>query len=226
MRIIMIGCEHAGKTTLAEQIHNWMIENMGPPLMSWHDHFVLPFHEGSGPEAEEEANQVLTLMPTLLEKYSRYMIDYHFAFFSDAHNLLVNWYYGDAVYAPLYYGYGNPDDYLDRRAMARSYDAKVMKMAPDTVLVLVKASPEVIRRRMSESPHPRCILKDEDVEFVLQRFEEEYNRSGIRLRFTLDTTNATLKETFGEFLRKIEPHLNENDKLSLLTHEKLMQDDS
>jgi len=225
MRLIIIGCEYAGKTTLVAEIFKWLEENwgrdqFGEPLL--HDHFVLPFGEGSGPEAEEEAEQVLAMKPKLLEKYSRYMIDYHFNFYLDDHHTLINWYYGDAVYAPLYYGYGGPDEYADRQAMARGHDSRVMRLAPDTVLVLVKASPEVIRQRMNENPHPRCILKDRDVELVLQRFEEEYNRSGIRRRFMLDTTNATVQETFQEFLRQMEPHFTEADRLALLTHERLM----
>jgi hypothetical protein len=93
-----------------------------------------------------------------------------------------------------------------------------MEMAPDTVLVLVKASPEVIRQRRAESPHPREILKDADVETVLRRFEEEYQRSGLRRRFVLDTTTATVEETFQEFLRKMEPHLTQEDRLALLMH--------
>jgi len=224
MRIIMIGCEYAGKTTLGAEIAKWLEENMGTPC-GWHDHFVLPFAEGSGSEVEKEAEQVLAMKPALLEKYSRYMIDYHFnhAFYQDNHHLLVNWYYGDAVYAPLYYGYGGPDEYADRQAMARRYDVEIMSGAPDTVLVLVKASAEAIRQRMAETPHPWCILKDQDVELVLQRFEEEYTRSGIRRRFTLDTSNTTVKETFQAFLRQMEPHFTGKDQMALLTHERLMR---
>jgi len=223
----MIGCEYAGKTTLAAEVGKWLEENMGRAQFGgygWHDHFVLPFGEGSGPEVEEQAEQVLAIKPALMEKYSRYMIHYHLGrfFYLDNHHLLVNWYYGDAVYAPLCYGYGGRDEYSDRQEMARHYDAEVMSIAPDTVLVLVKASPEVIRQRMNGNPHPHCILKDQDVELVLQRFEEEYNRSGIRRRFMLDTTNATVQETFQEFLRQMEPHFTEADRLALLTHERLM----
>jgi hypothetical protein len=224
MRLILIGCEYAGKTTLVQEIFKWLDENMGAdqfgrPLL--HDHFVLPFLEGEGPEAEEEAEQVLAMKPGLLEKYSRYMIDYHFQFYLDNHHILTNWYYGDAVYAPLYYGYGGHDEYADRRAMARSYDAKVMNLAPDTVLVLVKASPVVIRQRMSEQRHPRCILKDRDVELVLERFEEEYKRSGIRRRFVLDTTESTPVTTLQQFLRQMEPHFSTQDRLAMLTHVRL-----
>jgi hypothetical protein len=228
MRIIMIGCEYTGKTTLAGEISQWLEAHMGQAQFGqygWHDHFVLPFAEGEGPEVEAEAQQVLGLRPNLLEKYSRYMIHYHLGpfFFLDNHHLLVNWYYGDAVYAPLYYGYGGQDEYADRQLMARHHDADVMAIAPDTVLVLLKASPEIVRRRMAENPHPYNILKEQDVEFVLQRFDEEYSRSGIRRRFQLDTTDATVKETLQAFIRHMEPHFSEQDRLALLGHKRILE---
>lgn len=223
MRVILIGCEYTGKTTLAEGISTWLEHNMGPAQFGtyfWHDHFTLPFVEGPEEEMESEAQEVLSLSPGLLEKYSRYMIHYHAGefFYLDNHHLLVDWYYADAVYAPLYYGYGGSGEYADRQLMARSYDAKTMKIAPDTVLVWLKASPEVIRQRMSEERHRWSVLQDGDVEFVLQRFEEEYTRSSIRRRFMLDTTESTAEETLAEFLRQMEPHLTESDRLALLYH--------
>ena len=49
MRLIVIGCEYTGKTTLAARILQWIETNMGHPLCGWHDHFVLPFAEGPEP---------------------------------------------------------------------------------------------------------------------------------------------------------------------------------
>ena len=222
MRVILIGCEYAGKTTLAAEITRWWSEHAGSP-MGWHDHFERPFREGSGPAVEAEAEQVMAMVPVLLEKYARYMIQYHFtdAFYRDNHHMLVNWYYSDAVYAPLYYGYGGVDAYADRQGMARRHDADVNAIAPDTVLVLLKATPEIIRQRQRDNPHDRCILQDEDVEFVLQRFEEEYKRSGLRRFFELDTTEAGVEETLREFWVGMEPHLTDTDRQALLLHGQL-----
>ena len=215
MRMIMIGCEFAGKTTLGERILDWMGETMGKPFMGWHDHYVMPFSEGEGPEVDEEAAQIRAMCPRLLEKYTRYMCDYHFSFSGDKDNLNINWYYGDAVYAPLYYSYGRPGEYADRRVEARGHDARVMKIAPDTVLVLVKASAEVIRQRMAKEPERDCVVKPEDVELVLRRFQEEYEQSLIRYRFELDTTSSSPEETFQEFLRQMEPFWTEIDMLRM-----------
>src|SRR5207245_2756302 len=117
------------------------------------------------------------------------------------------------------YGYGGPGQYADRRQAARHWDAEVMTKAPDTVLVLLTASPEVIRQRMREHRHLHCPLKEADVERVLERFQAEYDESMIRRRFTLEVTNASLPETFQEFLRHMEPHLTQADRLRILSHQ-------
>jgi hypothetical protein len=185
---------------------------------------VLPFAEGPEPDVTEEAEQIYALKPKVLEKYSRYMIEYHLndAFYGDNHHLLVNWYYGDAVYAPLYYGFGGKDEYADRQSMARGHDELVSAKGPDTVLIHMKASAEVVRKRMAAGQHVRCILKghDGDIETILRRFQEEYDRSGIRRRFELDTTTATEEETFQSFLKQLEPHMIVPDMLQLLLHRK------
>ena len=63
--------------------------------------------------------------------------------------LMIDFYYADAVYAPLYYGYGEPDSFSDRRRRAREWDHHLLVQAPDAVLVLVEASPSAIRSRMA-----------------------------------------------------------------------------
>ena len=94
-------------------------------------------------------------------------------------------------------------------------------MSPETALVLVKASPEVIRQRVRDDPRPRCVLKDEDIELVLERLEEQYNLSILRRKFTIDTTEASVEDSLREFVAGIEPNLTLADRLALLTHEKL-----
>ena len=93
-----------------------------------------------------------------------------------------------------------------------------MRHAPDTVLVHVKASAEVIRARMRDNPHRHGVLKEEDVNLVIQRFQEEFDRSLLRRRMTLDTSTATVEETFAEFVEKYEHHMGEEDRRRILTH--------
>jgi len=221
MHVILMGCEYAGKSTLAQNLSRLITEEMDDPLPmhqnGWHDHFVLPFSSTSIGEGDEDAEQILQMKPSLLEKFSRYLTYYHFqhVISTDNHHLLTNWYYGDAVYAPLYYGYGAPGAYADRQAMARMLDAEVMRSMPDMVLVQMVAGPETIRRRMQEGRHEYCFLKEEDVETVLRRFREEYQASLIRRKFTLDTSGRSSEETFAEFMQQMKTHLNTRDRIAL-----------
>ena len=50
MRLILIGCEYAGKTTLANEITKWLKETTGGGR-TFHDHFTIPPSEL--PEAEQ-----------------------------------------------------------------------------------------------------------------------------------------------------------------------------
>ena len=96
--------------------------------------------------------------------------------------------------------------------------------AGDTVLVLLKASPEVIARRMREAPQPRGVLEEKDIERVLGRFEEEYAASILRYGLTLDTSPASEQETLDQFVRDVGPHLSERDRTRLLAHGALLEE--
>ncbi len=223
MRLIIIGCEYVGKTTFVGELRKWMLDTLGSCTTSFHDHFVMPFGEGSGPEEDEKAQQILHMNRALLERHVDYMTNYHLGsgFYDENDHCVVNFYFGDAVYAPMYYGYGGAGQYADRRVMARYYDKKVMEIAPDTVLVLLKASPEVIRQRMQANPHPLSPLLEKDVDVVLGRFAEEFEASLIRRKMTLDATTASPAEMLQEFVKQIERYLNQNDKLRILAHRAL-----
>jgi hypothetical protein len=218
MRLILVGCEYAGKTTLANAIVAWTGRTMGGGR-TFHDHFTMPCSEYS----EEDQEQLMRLSPRLKEQFQRYMIDYHLnpAFYSDPDHNLVGYHIEEAVYAPLYYGYGGPDQYAERTRVARSIEMAIMEKAPDTVLILVRARPEVIARRMRENPHPRSLVPEKEIELVLGRFEEEYGRTLLRRKFTLDTSTATVNETLAEFAAKVEPLLSEGDRLRILAHQAL-----
>ena len=82
-----------------------------------------------------------------------------------------------------------------------------MREAPHSILLLLKASPEVIRQRMKDNPHEYQVVQDGDVETVLERFEERFSASAVRRKFTLDTTSATVEETLAEFDAQIREHL-------------------
>ena len=91
-----------------------------------------------------------------------------------------------------------------------------MKRAPETTLVLLKAAPEVIARRLRESPRHNGVLQEEDIERVLERFDEEYALSVLVNKFTLDTSTATPQETLQEFKRQFQPFMTDADRVRIL----------
>lgn len=225
MRLILIGCEWTGKKTLSQEIVQWWRGLTGTQAYFFHDHFTPPFEGQDNPTTDPRENeQVAVLNPWLQERFQRFQIEYHIRpFVHDDDLLVINHYYGDAVYAPLYYGYGKPGEAGDRRTLARYWDHVMLEVFPDTVLVLMKASPSTVRQRMRLNPRPKCPIKDPDVERVLDLFEEQFNSSLISIfrRFVLDTTSASVEETMGEFVRGIEPLLSEKDSLRILRHRAL-----
>ena len=42
MRLILVGCEYVGTTTLANKIEQWASENMGARLNDFHSHWKYP----------------------------------------------------------------------------------------------------------------------------------------------------------------------------------------
>ena len=96
-----------------------------------------------------------------------------------------------------------------------------MERADDTVLVLLQASPEVIRDRMRSDPHDRTVVKDEDVGKVLERFEYHFNHSLLRYKFSLDTSTSSPDQTLEEFVAKYLPHLTQRDQLRIQTRQSI-----
>ena len=237
MRLLIIGCEYAGKTTLARRISHWMIETMGLPYVRWHDHFVVPrldrhliVHAGTDATAigkqeadlntVEDEEQVLALRPSVLEQLQRHNVWRHLHpdLFRCDDTLFVNHYYAEAVYAPLYYGYGEPGSFADRRNRARAWDAELLLQAPDTILVLVESSPASIRDRMSRRCRPRCVLRERDVERVIDCFRREFDDSLITAKFALDTSEAPADQVFASFRAQIEPYLSAADRRRMAEH--------
>ena len=223
MRLIIVGCEYAGTTTLVDNVGAWVERAMGG-TMGKHDHWKIPEVSHSA-HTKEENLAFLALSPALRESFQRYHMEYHMSrsFYADPHHVMVGFHIDEAIYAPLYYGYGGEGQPAARGSMARRIEAKIMEMAPDTALVLVKASPEVIARRMKEEPRHNRLVQEKDIELVLQRFEEEYDRSWLGKKFTLDTSAATVEESLAQFVEQFEPLMTEGDRLRMLTHQSVQK---
>ena len=98
---------------------------------------------GNAALSEEWASDVRALKPWLLEQMQRALIwrhMHHTVIGEDASDSIqVGLHYAEAVYAPLYYGYGR-DTFSDRRRRAREWDRALLEYAPETVLVLLGSS--------------------------------------------------------------------------------------
>ncbi len=214
MNLIIVGCEYAGKTTLANEIVEWTDRTMGGGR-GFHDHFSIP-----SPELTPEGQaQMMAASTEIKEMFQRYMIQYHMnhSFYSDPDHNMVGFHIENHVYGTMYYGF---DPVYQDRVFAHE-ERELMREAPHSVLVLLKASPEVIRRRMKDDPHEHQVVQDADVETVLERFQERYDASAVRRKFTLDTTSASVQETLSEFETQIQEYLTEADRLRIVTKQVL-----
>ena len=216
MNLIFVGCEYAGKSTIAAKVMEWAEETVGG-TSHFHDHMSVPSSE-LVPEAQDSLRRV---HPQVLEMFQRFMIDYHVSegFYGNEDHNLMGLVIEEAVYAPLYYGYGGKDSAAPERSpegqrtqMARMIEATILERGPGTVLVLFKAAPEMIKERMAHAPHRHQLVREEDVEYVLERFEEEFAASLIQRRLVLDTTTATEEETLAELVAKLEPFHTSADR--------------
>lgn len=230
MNLILVGCEFAGKTTLANEIVEWSKRTLGR-YSHFHDHFTIPSTELEG-DAKEEYRRA---SPQIKEMFQRFMMNYHMSpdFYGNADHHLMGFHIEEAVYAPLYYGYGGENSGSpirsaqgQRTEMARHMEEVILERAPNVVLVLLHATPEVIRQRISAQEDKRTmprdsepfgpptarVVQDGDVEYVLDRFEEEFRNSLISNRFALDTSTATINETMVQFIEKAVPLLSTEDR--------------
>ena len=186
--------------------------------MGIHDHWKAP-QLSHAEHTKEENEGFLALSANLRESFQRYHMEYHLSpsFYHDADHTMVGFHIDEAVYAPLYYGYGGAGEYADRELSARTTEAALLEIARDTVLILLKASPEAIRARMKADPHENALVKDGDVENVLAAFEDQHTRSLLRKKIVIDNTDQTVAESLAEFVTQIQPFLSHADRSRILT---------
>ena len=244
MRLVIIGSEYSGTTTLSYAINQWTDKIMGEKV-GFHDHWKFPHvnhPDFKTPEAaekgladwaagkaedptrlgfsDEEQRLLLALTPNQKEMFNRYHMEYHLSpsFYSYDHHSVVGMHIDEAVYAKMYYGYGGDGEYADRKMLARHYEEQMLKRGPDSVLVLCQASGDVIRRRMKENPHKNGVLQEKDIDLVVGRFEEEYEKSLLKSKFTVDTGTKAVDDSLAEFVEKIEEFITDADRLKILVH--------
>lgn len=202
MRIIAIGCEYSGVSTLIEGLDTWGRERGIHHHLD--DHFTIPdaYHLD---QTEQQA--MLAMLPAIKERFQRFQIVYHVRLLHRyQHILLGGFHLEEAVYGPRYY-------YPAINIEVREYEPD---LPADTMLVHLKARPEVIRARMASHPHPHQLVPPTEVEEILARFAEEYRHSWIRSKFEIDTSELSPSQLLETFLRLSIPHLNPGDAATRL----------
>ena len=221
MRLVIVGCEYSGTTTLAHAINDWARETMGVGFRLIHDHFKQPDTKPHGPElTDDELAQFQALSARHREVMQRQNLYYHTSYTakSDMTSLVVGLHIDEAIYGPLYFGYGSAGQMGDRQVIAKHIEQRIVQYTPETVLVHVKARPDIIRQRMTQAPHASAVLRETDIEHILTRFEEEVFGSLLMNKLTLDTSDSTVTETVADFEQKVQPFLTQEDLARILVH--------
>ena len=206
MRLIVIGCEYAGKTTLIDGLDAWG-KARG---IAYHldDHFSIPDQFFLSPE---EQGAMVALPPAIKERFQRFQIYYHAGNVLHEYEdvLLGGFHIEEAIYGPRYYYPGRAWPAYHRRIETA--------MPPDTILLLLTARPEVLRRRMAAAPHEYPLVGPDEVEAIGAAFEAEYRASWLSRRLSIDTSDLSPAALLSAFLDRVVPQLGERDLLRFQT---------
>ena len=197
MRLIAVGCEYSGVSTLIDAIDQW-----GKQRGIYHhldDHFSIP---DATHLSSDEQQGMLTMMPAIKERYQRFQIVYHIRLLHKYDHILMGGFHiEEMVYGPKYY-------YPAKNIQVREYEPDLPR---DTILVHLYARPDVIRSRMVSTPHPHPLVPSADVEEILDRFAEEIRLSWMKRKFAIDTSNLTPESLLEAFLERSIGYLNPSD---------------
>lgn len=204
MRLIVVGCEYVGKTTLVNLLNEWGKKEGIHFHMD--DHFTIPDVQHL---SKDERERMFQLGPVVKERFQRFQIYYHIKVLNEnEHCLLTGFHVEECVYGPKYYY---------QRPVPMEYPRRIEPELPeDTILVLLTARKEAITKRMKESPHLYAVVQEQDIEEVSRRFVEEFGRSWLRKRIQIDTSDLTPNQVMERCLTMVQPYLSEMDLLRLV----------
>ncbi|MCZ6633334.1 MAG: hypothetical protein O7G87_08005 [bacterium] len=201
MRVIVIGTEYTGKSTLVQAIQNWASERGIHHHMD--DHFTVPDQQTLKDRSDQEA--MVNVPSPIKERFQRFQIAYHVRLVKNyQHVLLTGFHIEEAVYGQRYY-------YPDLARAVENPQAWEKDMPTDIILVLLTASADAIKQRMKDDPHDFPVVPEEDIEEVQDAFREEFRKSFFKQRFQIDTTDMTADDLLQAFLDGSFPHLSAAD---------------
>ncbi|MBT5320339.1 MAG: hypothetical protein HOL45_10590 [Chloroflexi bacterium] len=223
MRLLLAGCEYSGTTTVAHAIDDWMSENMGTRFSLIHEHWKIP-HTSGHPDntTSEEQEWLLQATPKFKEMHQRHSLYYHtqVGTYNGDDGMVVGGHMDDAVYAPLYFEYGQKGYNFDRELVMHQVEKTILFFTQSTVVVHITADTDVIKNRMQDDPHENGIVQSGDVDKVQARFQEIVDWSLLGNKITIDNSGA-LVDTMAQFVDKIEPYLTDTDRSRILAHKVL-----
>ena len=213
MRVIAVGCEYSGVTTLLSALTKWGASRG----LSFHtdDHFTIPGGGPGGGLNESEQAEMLAVAPGIKERFQRFQLVYHIRLMHEyEHILLGGFHIEEQIYGPKYYYPTLTSWHHNNAGSTRKYEKEIPQ---DSILVLLKASPEVIRDRMRRDPHPSSLVPPEDVETVQQLFDSQYADSWIKHKVLIDTSDLQPENILKAFFEVARVHLTEHDLLRMAT---------
>ena len=199
MKIVAVGCEYSGVSSLIAQIDHWGNERGIHHHLD--DHFTIPdaFHLD-----KEEQQAMLQMLPAIKERFQRFQIVYHVRLLHRYNHILMGGFHvEEAVYGPRYY-------YPGINIQIREYEPD---MPDDVILVHLYARPDVIRERINNTPHPHQIILNSDIESLLDQFDYQVKQSWIHQKISIDTSDLAGEGLLNVFLKSSIPYLNPVDAL-------------
>jgi hypothetical protein len=203
MRLVLIGTEYTGKTTLSQGLMDWGHENGIHHHLD--DHFSIPDCQML---KSEEDQKIMTGLPDVLkERFQRFQIAYHVRLINKyEHILLGGFHIEESVYGPKYY-------YPSIGRLVESSRAWEAGMPEDTVLVHLTADKKAISERMKADPHFYQVVPESDIGEMQEAFMDEYRKTWIMRKLTIDTTELSGDALLETFLKESIPHLDTRDLL-------------
>ena len=65
---------------------------------------------------------------------------------------------------------------------------------------------------MAKAPHDKQVIISQDIDLVLNRFDNAYLASSIKQKITIDNSELSADESLEEFVRQVEPYLTQKDR--------------
>ena len=203
VRLILIGTEYVGKTTLANALQEWGLK-VGKRFHMDDGDFTIPDYHHLN---EEDQQTMWNMSAVLKERFQRMVIYYHLEILERYNDCIFGGFHiEEKIFGPRYYHPGSEVSY--HRWLEH-------KMPDNSILVLMTCDPDVVRQRMVDDPHPYELVKSHEIEEIMDEFLYEYNSSYFRQKVEFDTTNLTPEGILQPFLEAVRPQVDARDLIFL-----------